>query len=266
MIDTGTYLPLRVFVGSDLGEISINRRECDGYEYDKVAIFNYPVGAIPSFQIVGRPLIERITRIYLNDVCSTERIELSGEGLTGLTATVDIDLVPTDGLSIRYATVTNGLDAGIVAGTYYITFESGTAVLAYTDIFNAADVTEMTELEWRDEQGLRGDIFWRAGFLAQCWVDSVIDKPTYPITEETREDQEGDIHKTFQRWEKRQSIRTMGVESVADALSLLPVMEEVYVNGTRVYDTVVDISWEEEYDCLARIDISFMRKKILKTF
>jgi len=174
--------------------------------------------------------------------------------------------VPTSGLSVRYATFTNGLDEDVVAGTYYITFEDGTDVLAYTDIFNIKDVAQMTEIEWRNEQGLMDDIYWRPGFYAQCWVDSVIDKPTYPITEETREDQEGDIHRTFQRWEKRQSVRTMGVESVADTFSLLPVMDEVFVNGTRVYDIVVDISWEEEYECLANIGISFMRKKILKTF
>ena len=271
MIDTGTYLPLRVFTIDDLAdqslpEISMNRRECEGYKFDDVAILNYPTQYIPPFQIVGRELLERTKRIYLNDVCTNEKILITDAGFAGL-GDFHIDIIPTDGLSVRYGTWDGGLTTVEYGySTYYLTFERVSDILAYTDIFNVKDVTQMTELKWRNEHGLMDDIYWRSGFYAQCWVDSVIDKPTYPITEETREDQEGDVHKTFQRWEKRQLIRTNGVESVADSFSLLPVMDEVYVNDTRVYDVVVDISWEEEYDCIARIDISFMRKKILKTF
>lgn len=262
MIDTGTYLPLRVFTSDELSEISMNRRECEGYSYDNVAILNYPLSYIPPFQMIEQQTIVKAFHIYLNDVCSGERTQLSSNGFTGL-GTVYTDTVS----GVRYNTWEGGLTSvEYPPSTYYITFESAGVPFAYTDIFNVKDVTQMTELKWRNAQGVMDDIYWRPGFYAICWVDSVIDKPTYPITEETREDQEGDVHKTFQRWEKRQLIRTNGVESVADAFSLLPVMDEVYVNDTRVYDVVVDISWEEEYDCIARIDISFMRKKILKTF
>jgi hypothetical protein len=252
MIDTGKYLPLRFF--DSLEEMSLNRRECSGYEYTDVAVFNTPNGYILPFQ-VGRITGSKLV-IKLVDVCTEQEYTIND-------LTIASDTIISGETIGIYRTHLGGLTSTVYPnGTYYIKINTQ----YYSDIFNVKDVTEMTELKWRNTQGVLGDILWKPGFYGQAWVDSVIDKPTYPITEETREDQEGDIHKTFQRWEKRQSIRTMGVESVADALSLLPVMEEVYVDGTRVYDVVVDISWEEDYDCLARIDISFMRKKILKTF
>ena len=249
MIDTGKYLPLRFFHGDDYSEQSINRRECAGYNYENVAIFNYPNGYIPAFQVAG---VKTPEVIKLIDICTDTEYTL-----TDVSVTQDI----LEGTS--YNTWLGGLTTlEYPNSTYYMVINDQ----YYSELFNVKDVTDFTEIKWRDTQGVRGEIFWKSGFYAHCYVGSVIDKPTYPITEETREDQEGDIHKSFQRWEKRQSIRTMGVESVADAFSLLPVMEEVYVNGTRVYDLVVDISWLEEHECLSNIDISFMRKKILKTF
>ena len=58
MIDTGTYLPLRVFISDDLSEISMNRRECEGYSFDNVAILNYPLSYIPPFQMVEQTIVK----------------------------------------------------------------------------------------------------------------------------------------------------------------------------------------------------------------
>lgn len=124
----------------------------------------------------------------------------------------------------------------------------------------------MVEIKYRGKQGLLGDTYWKEGFFGRCWVDTVIDKPIYPITDEVKQDQEGDSHRVFQRWIKQYSIRFLGVESMADAMSLLPLMEEVYINNSRVYDTITDIDWDDDYECLCNINISCVKRKVLQTF
>ena len=122
----------------------------------------------------------------------------------------------------------------------------------------------MVHFKYKNSEPL-GDLIFPDFFWIEFYVDTTIDRPTYPIQEETREDEEGDVHKIFQRWEKQHTVRFMGVESLVDACSILPLMDEVYINGQRVYDLFVDTVWEEETECLAQITITFYNKKIIKT-
>lgn len=122
----------------------------------------------------------------------------------------------------------------------------------------------MVHFKYRNTDTL-GDLVFPTNFWIEFYVDTTIDRPSYPIQEETREDQEGDVHKIFQRWEKQYTVRFKGVESLVDACSILPLMDEVYVDDVRVYDITVDTVWEEETECLADITITFLNNKIIKT-
>ena len=122
----------------------------------------------------------------------------------------------------------------------------------------------MVHFKYRNTEPL-GDLIFPANFWIEFYVDTTIDRPSYPIQEETREDQEGDVHKIFQRWEKQYTVSFMGVESLVDACSIIPLMDEVYVNGVRVYDIFVETIWDEETECLANITITYLQKKIIKT-
>jgi|SRR6056297_1041196 len=122
----------------------------------------------------------------------------------------------------------------------------------------------MVHLKYRSN-GRIGDIFFPDEFYVEAYIDTNVDKPDYPIIEEAEEDQAGDRHILFQKWDKRSMFNFYGVEYMADAISLLPLMDEVFVNGKRVYDVTVDNSWSDEYDCLVSITVSYSEKKAIKT-
>lgn len=123
----------------------------------------------------------------------------------------------------------------------------------------------MIHLRYRNGKSIDGILF-RQDLWCECYIDSIIERPEYPVQNETREDQSGDEHRLFQRWNKQRMIRTKGVESMCDALSLLPLMDEVYVNEVRVYDVITNIIWDDEIGCLADIEITFSTRKAIKTF
>lgn len=122
----------------------------------------------------------------------------------------------------------------------------------------------MVHLKYRDNQRL-GDMYFVPGFYYETYIDTIVDRPDYPIAEQAEEDQEGDRHITFQKWDKRSQFSFFGVEYMADAISLLPLMDEVFINGKRVYDVSVEISWNEDVECLAEISVSYSEKNMIKT-
>ena len=100
----------------------------------------------------------------------------------------------------------------------------------------------------------------------ELYLDETIERPQYPVQEEAYEDGEGDIHRVFQRWDKQYAIRIKrAIESTCDVVSMLPLMDYVYVNGSRVFDVDVQIQWEEEVDCLAGITMTFSNRNAIKT-
>lgn len=119
----------------------------------------------------------------------------------------------------------------------------------------------MIHIKYTNSQPL-GDM--RFPVPAEMYINSVIERPRYPVQAEDKEDEEGDIHNLWQRWDKQHTIRFLAIESMADAISILPLMDEVYVNGERVFDVVPTITWEEEYHCLARCELRFSKKKVIK--
>jgi hypothetical protein len=110
-----------------------------------------------------------------------------------------------------------------------------------------------------------GDLYTPQGVYIEFYIHEIINKPEYPIDVEAEQDQEKDVHRLFERWEKRYTVSMKGIESICDIVSLLPMMDEIYINGNRAYDVATETTWDEEYDCLANIVITFITKKIIKT-
>jgi hypothetical protein len=122
----------------------------------------------------------------------------------------------------------------------------------------------MVNIKCRSSKPL-GDLYFPDGVYIEFNLDVTIDRPEYPINEDSREDMEADTHVIFQRWDKQHKIYFMAVESLCDTCSILRLMDEVYINGDRVFDVFVDIAWNEEAPCLADVVITFSKKKIIKT-
>ena len=112
-----------------------------------------------------------------------------------------------------------------------------------------------------------GDMYFPddGSFWAEMLLDVNMERPQYPVQEEEHEDHIGDSHKVFQRWGKQYVIPFKAIESTCDAVSMLRLMDYVYINGNRVYDVDVEITWEEELDCLADVIVSFYTKRAVKT-
>lgn len=248
MIDTGIYFPLRIYdhnVGQP--EFSENRRECVGFFHREY--FWCGENTILPFQVTGG-----FTSVSLKNLHTDTEVDI--------TSSLSFDTETVDG--ITYKMYLGGSSPTVPGGLYQLIFDTNQN---YSDPFYVGDVSEMVHLKYRGTAGtLMDNIYWHEGLFAECYINSVIDKPEYPIFEDTREDQRADQHKVFQRWDKRHSVRLFGVESMADAMSILPLMDYVEVDGERVYDVEVDIVWEEERQCLAEIVISFSTRKIVKTF
>ncbi len=248
MIDTGVYFPLRVYEhAAGQPEFSENRKECDGYSHREY--FWCPVNAILTFQT---PF----------DISSAWLTNLETDAETNIYGDLKTKNEIVDGTT--YEMYLGGETLTVPSGFYQLVFKTNEA---YSDPFYVGDVSEMVHLRYRGAVGtLMDNIYWHEGLFAECYINSVIEKPEYPIIEETREDQQADQHKVFQRWDKRHTVRFFGVESMADAMSLLPLMEYVEIDSVRVYDVDVDIRWEEDRECLAEIIISFSHRKIVNTF
>jgi len=122
----------------------------------------------------------------------------------------------------------------------------------------------MVHFKYKNNSPL-GDMIFPDGFWSEFYVETTVDRPEYPVIVESEEDQEGDMHELFQRWEKRYTVKFLAVESLCDTCSMLRLMDEVYINGHRVYDIIVESLWTEEHECLADVNITFLTRKVIKT-
>ncbi len=251
MNDTGLFLPIRFYNSFD--EVSFNRGECE--VFDHIEYFCSPNDYLPPFQFSG---------------ATSHPVKLIG---CGQETTLALSIVGNDvedietGKSTPYRTYLGGsLATPVPTGVYYL--QVGTR---YSDPIYFADTSDMPKIEFEGREVV-GDvasgtaIYFRDDFKPKMWINSFVQKPEYPIISETREDQAGNEHQLFQRWEKRRKIQFKGVESMADAVSVLPLMEKVWLNNVRIYDVQPNIMWEDEYDCLANIELSFLTRKIISTF
>jgi hypothetical protein len=276
MIDTGTYLPLRLFYGpsSDLSELTFNRKECEGISH--VEFFHYPLGYLPYLQYMSAPTSPQeyeqgniLFYFSLVDACTHETVA-TNVTMQGWRTGFIVEGGPTHGITFHTyhnRMVDFGPNPMPSPGLYYLVEHNIGAEGYYSDPFFWGDTSDMIHLKWWGRPGkIIGDFYWRDGMFAECYINDVIQRPTYPILEEVREDQELDTHKVFQKWDKRHAIRFRGVESMCDAMSVLPTMEYVYIGGVRVYDVLVNIAWEEDEPCIGIIELTFSHKKFVKTF
>ncbi len=246
MNDSGVFLPLRLY--DSIGDTVAGRGECDGFK--SYEFFCCPTDHLLPFQISSAASIPASSAVLKG--CGQE---------IGVTAATSQEGVEIDGEDVYFRTFPGGTITAIPQGIYQLHYGSYVS----DPIFFTDEADEMPRITYRG-RGVQGGIYFPDGFLAECFINSYIEKPEYPIINETRQDGEGNEHHVFQRWEKRRKIIFKGVESMMDAMSLLPLMEEVYINDERVYDVNPMIMWEDEYGCLANIELSFLTRRAVRSF
>lgn len=276
-METGIYYALRFFDWhADKPELTDNNFYCRHYTHNEYVCMYGENKLLPFGVKVGAAYIGETfnpATVDMKFICH----ESGGEiGITpALSGWVQTDV--EDGVCIHYTAEDDFTpDDPIPFGIYHIELEftlGATTHKFYSDTFRYIGTGDVVHIKYRNNTPLGDMIFPTAGsstppndFFGEFYVETTIGRPEYPIQEEAEDDQEGDTHLLFQRYDKQKVIKFDGVESLVDACSVLRLMDEVYVNGTRVYDVFVDIRWEEDRECIAVIIITFSTNKILKIF
>lgn len=257
----GLFLPIRFY--EDEFKTTFYK-DCEGYNHQEY--FRSPNDYILPFQILdsGKGITPPF---YLVDCRGDETL------LDLMTYTVN---VVKDDVPMTYVINPGTAISAVPAGIYQLRVGSD-----YEDHFSdpfmmSGEILALGEISpkfvkiryrsHRQQSAFLGDIYFEMGWFAMCYVESILEKPRYPILNESRQDGEMNEKQLFQRWEKRRRVQFKGIESMADALSLLPLMERVQIQDVDVYDPVVNISWDDEYSCLCNIEITFLTAKAIKSF
>lgn len=133
---------------------------------------------------------------------------------------------------------------------------------------------DFLKIEYRSIHDLGEKILYQNGFQNKVYLDVNVKAPTYPITESGEENGDGDFIPTFQKWQKRYTFTTYVPEFLADALTLLPLHDYVWItfqnNETnKVKDIEVETDWQdigstdETQSCFCKITISFAVDSII---
>lgn len=258
MIDI--YFPLRIY--DDESMTAPARAECQ--DLNHMEYFCTPLDYLPSFQVSY-------------DVTEAALVDCRGDD-TGLSISLHTDVITgIDGLSDSTRTTFSGgnipaMEQGLYQLKLTIPMGGGVGLSdpiyfcdrdEIYDIYNYRPVS----IRYRGTPGMMlGSMYFRSDLWARIWINSWVEKPEYPVLNETRQDGDAEEHIVFQRWEKRKRLRFKGVESMCDAMSLLPLMEEVWIGGERVYRVVVNVTWDDEYSCLGDIDIQYSTSVVTRSF
>lgn len=87
------------------------------------------------------------------------------------------------------------------------------------------------------------------GYEETCYLNTELDRPEYPIVIEG--DENGDLENipTFRKWEKVYSFSFVAFEFLVDAISKLPIYDNVTLTANGVIynmkDINIDVEWQE---------------------
>jgi hypothetical protein len=135
---------------------------------------------------------------------------------------------------------------------------------------------EYLKIEYSNTYDFGDRILYQTDFGNIVYLDVNVKSPTYPIEEEAVENGDKDISLTFQKWQKRYSFSTLVFEFMADALTLLPLHDYIWItfpNGesNRVTDVEVEVDFQdlgntdETNACMCRVNVSFAVDSIITT-
>jgi hypothetical protein len=120
-------------------------------------------------------------------------------------------------------------------------------------------------LAWNDKD--LDSVRFADGFKNEIYIDSDFSLPAYEIENEGFEDGDKNEILEFQKWKKKQQIKLIAYEDVADFISMLPLFDNVqigYHNENLI--TIKDIEIETDIIDLVYLEISikFTKETIVK--
>lgn len=120
----------------------------------------------------------------------------------------------------------------------------------------------MILIEYWNSKDIIG-MLYQQQFKQKLYLDTKLSHPDYPIEEEGAEDSSGLFVPEFIKWMKQYVFEAIVPEYVVDAMMTLSIHDNVYIDGTRVYDfSVEDISWIGHF---AKISASFHTGGVIRS-
>lgn len=106
------------------------------------------------------------------------------------------------------------------------------------------------------------DTSYQQGYKNRFWLDVDVNKPNYIIEQEAYENSLGDTNPVFTKWSKQYKFEIYCLEPLADALSALPLHDNVWItlsNGyeSKVKDITIDVQWTD-IDNVCKCIVSFI--------
>lgn len=173
--------------------------------------------------------------------------------------------------------ITTGTGVLSDGGSYYCKVVSG-GISYYSERFQFRFVTasesgflsicdEVVKLSWSNSCPILDEYHITGEFFMYLFADP--GAPVYEVNEEGDEDASGNFTPAFQRIEKRQKIEVYGGESLADALSVLPMFDSVNITfsdgnvwAITVRETI-QADWDED-NVYGKHTVTFVRRAIVK--
>jgi len=132
------------------------------------------------------------------------------------------------------------------------------------------------KITYKNTKDIGGEILYQNGFENVIYLDAYLKKPLYPIVEDGEENDDADFVPTFTKWEKTYSFEVWVSEYMVDALTAIPLHDYIWIDtqegeGSQVYNTAVDVEWEDLGDteqtngCFAKVTVTFTTSSLKVT-
>lgn len=216
--------------------------------------------------------------------------------LRGLTTNIDADLSLDKDVSFNdgITTITNsyftylGTIDMINSGDcvfddfceYYIvvTDSNGDFGTFYSEVFRVAKASEeFVKITFTNSSDFLTRALFQDGFTNTLYLNVDIKEPEYPITEDGNENGNREFIPSFVKWEKRYSFQTYLPEFLVDAITSLPLYDDINLTfkndstPTVIKDIEVSVDWQDigETDktsgCFASVTVGFAVDSIVVT-
>jgi hypothetical protein len=125
----------------------------------------------------------------------------------------------------------------------------------------------VVEVNWSSTKDIGDVVHSVSPMLCQIFVNADEGRPEYTILEEAEEDSLKDKSVIFARSLKQYSIEFLANESLCDALSLMPLCDNINVNnqfGEARQVSDVEISFDWQSDCVAKVKMKYTTDRFVK--
>ena len=250
------------------------------YEHPVVAIFTDTAIILPRLDIVREVSGATATQFQIIS-CDTDAVVLSLSASAFSVRDLSTATITAEYESLSHiggVSITTGVEALEDGGNYYFKVRSD-GIDYYSERFQfryvpsaesgfLAICVDVVKLSWSNSCVILNEYHATGEFFMYLFADP--GAPSYELQEEGDEDAFGVFSPHFQRVEKRAKIELYGGEALADALSVLPLFDNVKITFSDGTEWSVSVSETvqadfDEDNIYAKITITFVRLAVVKS-